>query len=94
MNLDLIRKLRLWDGVHIEYLTELYEANSSSIDFFENLVAICINEQDLQNGLLNITFTTDRHYQILLPKDFWKFVKVLKIGKQNFTFCNSYHILN
>lgn len=33
MNLDLKNKLKLWDGVHIEYLTELYKANSTSTDF-------------------------------------------------------------
>lgn len=47
-NSELINKLKLWDGVHIEYLTELYRANFSKLDFFENLATLCVTEQDLQ----------------------------------------------
>lgn len=59
MNSELNRKLKLWDGIHIEYITELYRANSSSLDFFENLVTICINEQDLQK---TTTWLIKHHY--------------------------------
>jgi hypothetical protein len=59
MNTDLKSKLKLWDGIHIEYLKELYEVNSSSLDFFENLVTICVNEQDLQK---TTTWLIKHHY--------------------------------
>lgn len=59
MNPELIGKLKLWDGVHIEYLTDLYRANSSSLDFFENLVTICVIEQDLQKAT---TWLIKHHY--------------------------------
>jgi len=59
MNTDLKNKLKLWDGVHIEYLTELYGVNSSSLDFFESLVTICVNEQDLQKPA---TWLIKHHY--------------------------------
>jgi hypothetical protein len=59
MNTVLNNKLKLWDGVHIEYLTELYGANSSSLDFLENLVTICVNEQDLQK---TATWLIKHHY--------------------------------
>ena len=56
---DLLSKLRLWDGVRVEYLKELYIANSSSIDFFDKLISICVNEQDLQNAA---TWLIKHHY--------------------------------
>lgn len=59
MNSELNSKLKLWDGVHTEYLTELYGVNSLSLDFFENLVAICVNEQDLQK---TATWLIKHHY--------------------------------
>ena len=59
MNTDLKSKLKLWDGVHIEYLKELYEENSLSLDFFENLVTICVNEEDLQK---TATWLIKHHY--------------------------------
>ncbi|MBS1518572.1 MAG: hypothetical protein JSS91_10845 [Bacteroidetes bacterium] len=33
MDAGLKNKLKLWDGVHIQYLMELYEVNSSDLDF-------------------------------------------------------------
>lgn len=59
MNADLKSKLELWDGVHIEYLKKLYQVNSSSLDFFENLITICVNEQDLQKAA---TWLIKYHY--------------------------------
>jgi len=59
MNTDLKRKLGLWDGVHVDYLKELYNANSSSIAFFENLVKLCIDEKDLQ---ISTTWLIKHHY--------------------------------
>ena len=59
MNSELNSKLKLWDGVHIEYLAELYGANSSRLEFFENLVTICVNEQDLQK---TATWLIKHHY--------------------------------
>ena len=59
MDTDLLSKLRLWDGVRVEYLKELYIANSSSIDFFEKLVTICVNEQTLENAA---TWLIKHHY--------------------------------
>lgn len=59
MNSELISKIKLWDGVHIEYLIELYRANSSNLDFFENLVTICAIEQDLQKAT---TWLLKHHY--------------------------------
>jgi len=67
MNTDLKNKLKLWNGVHIEYLTELYRLNSSSLDFFESLVTICVNEQDFQK---TTTWLIKHHYDngLTLPK--------------------------
>jgi len=59
MNSELNNKLKLWDGVHIECLTELYSENYSSSDFFESLVTICVNEQDLQK---TATWLIKHHY--------------------------------
>ena len=59
METDLLSKLRLWDGVRVEYLKELYNANSSSIDFFDKLISICVNEQYLQNVA---TWLIKHHY--------------------------------
>lgn len=60
MNSELIFKLRQWDGVHIEYLKELYKLHSSNVDFFENLVLICTLEQDLQK---TATWLIKHHYE-------------------------------
>lgn len=51
MNTNLIDKLKSWDGVHIEYLTNLYNTDKTNAYFFENLVTICVNEQDLQKTM-------------------------------------------
>ena len=59
LDTDLLSKLRQWDGVRVEYLKELYIANSSSIDFFDKLVTICVNEQTLENAA---TWLIKHHY--------------------------------
>lgn len=59
MNSDLIDNLKLWDGVHIEYLSELYRANFKRLEFFENLVTLTIHEQDLQKAT---TWLLKHHY--------------------------------
>ena len=59
MDINLKSKLGLWDCIHIEYLIKLYRENSSDIEFFENLVTICINEQELQK---TTTWLIKHHY--------------------------------
>lgn len=67
MNTNLIDKLKAWDGVHIEYLTDLYNTDKTNADFLGNLVTICINEQDLQK---TATWLIKHHYDSgqVLPK--------------------------
>jgi hypothetical protein len=71
MDTDLKNKLKLWDGVHIQYLKELYEVNSSDLDFFENLITLCVNEQDVQKSA---TWLIKHHYDNgqTLPNSFTK----------------------
>lgn len=59
MKTNLKSKLKLWDGVHIEYLANLYNTDKTNEDFFENLVTICANEQDLQK---TTTWLIKHHY--------------------------------
>ena len=56
---ELISKLSQWDGIHIEFLKELYNLHSSNVDFFENLVLICTLEQNLQK---TATWLIKHHY--------------------------------
>lgn len=67
MNTKIIDNLKSWDGVHIEYLTNLYNIDKTNADFFENLVTICVNEQDLQK---TTTWLIKHHYDNgqVLPK--------------------------
>ncbi len=67
MNTTLIDKLKSWDGVHIEYLTKLYNTDKTNADFFESLVTICVDEQDLQK---TTTWLIKHHYDNgqVLPK--------------------------
>lgn len=67
MKRDLIYKLKSWDGIHVEYLTKLYNAEKSNTDFFEDLVTICISEQNLQKAT---TWLIKHHYdnRQALPK--------------------------
>lgn len=59
MKTNLIDKLKLWDGIHIEYVTKLYEENMEDRDFFEDLVTVYNNEQDLQKAT---TWLIKHHY--------------------------------
>ncbi|HRP55613.1 hypothetical protein [Agriterribacter sp.] len=59
MNVKLIDKLKSWDGVYIEYVTKLYDENAVNAHFFEDLVAISNNEQDLQKVT---TWLIKHHY--------------------------------
>lgn len=59
VNTTLIEKLKSWDGIHIEYLTKLYHQEKINVDFFEDLITICIKEQDLQKA---VTWLIKHHY--------------------------------
>jgi hypothetical protein len=59
MTPQMIIKLRSWDGIHVDYLTQLYAANLSKVDFFEDLITICVNEPDLQK---TTTWLIKHHY--------------------------------
>jgi hypothetical protein len=55
----LIDKLKSWGGVHIESVTRLYDENAENSDFFEDLVVIYKNEQELQKVT---TWLIKHHY--------------------------------
>jgi hypothetical protein len=57
--INLIDKLKVWDGVHIEYLTKLYNAEKTNTYFFENLITICTIDKDLQ---IASTWLIKHHY--------------------------------
>ncbi|MBX2931726.1 MAG: hypothetical protein KF781_07270 [Chitinophagaceae bacterium] len=59
MNKKLATKLKLWDEIHTEYLTNLYSENATNTTFFEDLVAICKNQQDLHKVM---TWLIKHHY--------------------------------
>ena len=59
MKTKLIDKLKSWDGVHIESVTKLYDENVENSDFFEDLVVIYKNEQELQKVA---TWLIKHHY--------------------------------
>ena len=59
MNMSLIDKLKSWDGVHVSYLTELYNSFSSSTEFFKNVINICKNNPELH---IPATWLVKHHY--------------------------------
>ncbi len=76
INTNLLDGLKKWDGKHIKYLTKLYQTNSGDPSFPENLVAIIINEKDLQK---TATWLIKHHYdngQTLSPLLIEKLLKV------------------
>lgn len=59
MNAALTSKLKMWDGIRVGYLMDLYKANFSDPSFFEHLVMLCVKEQDLQK---TTTWLIKHHY--------------------------------
>ncbi len=59
MKNEIIDSLKKWDGVHIDYVTNLYKTHCNTPLFFESLVDIYSNEKDLQKVT---TWLIKHHY--------------------------------
>lgn len=59
MKNELLESLQNWDGVHIDYVTNLYQTHCNAPSFFDDLIEIYTSKKDLQKVT---TWLIKHHY--------------------------------
>ena len=78
MNQSLIDQLLNWDGIHTDYLIQIYQQHQQLKSFFTNLVDICLTRPDLQ---IPASWLIKNHYDNKHSLDHALINKLMKEGR-------------